>query len=128
VRARRLVSGMLYTTPIMCQNQKAEKLKYNEIASLPGRQPEGDEGWLSMVGLHLNPLQRRTFSPVKNYGCTHDGFNSSGAKVMHFRETLLGPEKMVMIILASHFRKMDIKGPGTFQYGMPRDWISPLKL
>jgi hypothetical protein len=50
MRARRLVSGMLYTTPIMCQNQKAEKLKYTEIASLPGRQPEGDEGWLSMAG------------------------------------------------------------------------------
>jgi hypothetical protein len=47
---------------------------------------------------------------------------------MHFRETLLGPEKMVMVIFASHFRKMDIMGPGTFQYGMPRDWISPVKL
>ncbi len=50
MRARRLVSGMLYVTPIMCQSQKAEKLKYTEIASLPGRQPEGDEGWLSMAG------------------------------------------------------------------------------
>jgi hypothetical protein len=52
MRARRLVSGMLYATPIMCQNQKAEKLKYTEIASLPGGQPEGDgdEGWLSMAG------------------------------------------------------------------------------
>ena len=50
MRARRLVSGMLYVTPIMCQNQKAEKLKYTEIASIPERQPEGEEGWLSMAG------------------------------------------------------------------------------
>jgi hypothetical protein len=50
MRGRRLVSGMLYVTPIMCQNQKAEKLKYTEIARLPERQPEGEEGWLSMAG------------------------------------------------------------------------------
>jgi hypothetical protein len=41
---------------------------------------------------------------------------------MHNGETLLGPEKMVMVILASQFRKMDIKG--RFQYGMPCDWTT----
>jgi len=37
----------------------------------------------------------------------------------------LGPEKIVMIILASYFRKMDIKG--TLQYSMQCDWVSPVK-
>ena len=50
MRARGLGSGMLYVTPIICQNQKAEKLKYIEIASIPDRQPGGGEGWLSMAG------------------------------------------------------------------------------
>jgi hypothetical protein len=82
MRARRLVSGMLYVTPIMCQNRKAEKLKYTEIASIPERQSEGEEGWLSMADRLA--FKSSTCSPSANIysGKIMDGFNIFGAKVM----------------------------------------------